>query len=72
MKRRAMIRKIARLLKTWENCQLNEKTAREVLDLVERNGMLPPGQEKDRVVYKTYTTNEILGFGYEKYEWEEE
>lgn len=42
MTRSAMLRKITKLLKTWEGCQLNGATSREILDLIEQEGMLPP------------------------------
>jgi hypothetical protein len=35
-KRKALKRKLVRLLKTWENCMLDSKTAEEILTLIEK------------------------------------
>jgi hypothetical protein len=42
MKRSKMIRKLTRLLQTWEGSQLDNTTSREILDMLEKEGMLPP------------------------------
>lgn len=42
MKRSNLERRILRVLKTWEGSQMEIRTAREVLDVVEKAGMLPP------------------------------
>lgn len=42
MKRSQMLRKITRLLKTWEGSRLEGRTSKEILDLIEREGMRPP------------------------------
>lgn len=43
-----------------------------ILTKMESKGVLPPGQEKDKVTFSRYSTGEPLGFNYEKYEWEPE
>lgn len=37
-----MIRKIFRLLQTYENCKMERKIATQILNLVVKEGMLPP------------------------------
>lgn len=37
-----MKRKILKLLKTWDGCQKTMETANDILDLVVKEGMLPP------------------------------
>ena len=44
MKKSQMIRKMMKVLKTWEDCKLEPKLAHQLLDLLEANGMLPPDQ----------------------------
>lgn len=45
MKRSKMINKIYKLLKTWDNCKIEKRTAKEVLDLIEEEGMVPPSRK---------------------------
>jgi hypothetical protein len=42
MKRSSMLKKITKLLKSWEGSYLNGETSKEILDLIEKEGMLPP------------------------------
>jgi hypothetical protein len=42
MKRSEAIKKITKILKTWESCELNNKTSDEILSMLEYLGMLPP------------------------------
>ena len=42
MKRSSMLRKLTILLRSWEGSQLTGETSKEILDLIEKNGMLPP------------------------------
>lgn len=44
MKRSKVVRKLVKLLETWEGSKLEAKTAREILDLLtgKEIGMLPP------------------------------
>jgi hypothetical protein len=58
MKKSKVIRKLVKLLKTFENSEMNEPEAEKVLRLLEREGMLPP-----EVSYKE---------GYSNCEWETE
>lgn len=66
MKRSEAIKKIYDFLITYEDCQITEDTAGDVLTLVERFGMLPP----------EYNLNEGSGKynipGYYENEWEPE
>lgn len=71
MKRSQMKRKITRLLKSWEGSRLDGNTSEEILKLIESNGMMPPGQEKDKLTFSRLS-GEIIGYSYEKYEWEKE
>lgn len=72
MKRSQMIRKLVRHLRDWEGSRLDATCAREIIDLLEANGMLPPGAEKDKITFSNYATKEVTGFSYDKYEWEPE
>jgi len=60
MKRSKMIREIVKIVKTWENCQTETATGREILDKIEELGMLPP------VIPDEYAKE------FDKYEWEPE
>lgn len=42
MKRSKVLRKLTRLLATWEGSKLTGETSKEVLALLEKEGMLPP------------------------------
>jgi len=42
MKRSQMARKILKKLQEWEGSRLEMKTAREILDVIEEAGMMPP------------------------------
>lgn len=72
MKRSQMKRKITGLLKHWQGSILDGDTSEAILQLIEKNGMMPPGQEEDKITFKRYSTGEVVGVSYEKYEWEKE
>lgn len=42
MKKKDMIKKLTKLLKSWEGSELTSKTSRQILALCESSGMLPP------------------------------
>lgn len=72
MKKSQMIRKMLKVLRSWEGSKMETKTARELLGVMEAAGMLPPGAEKDKITFSNYATGEVTGHSYEKYEWEPE
>lgn len=42
MKRSKVKKEILKILKKWESCKIESKTAEEVLSKIEELGMLPP------------------------------
>jgi hypothetical protein len=44
MKKSQMVRKLVKFLKPLENCMLRPKEAREIIDFLTTQGMLPPDQ----------------------------
>lgn len=42
MKRNEMIKIILNNIKKYENCKITKQDARELLDILEKNGMAPP------------------------------
>jgi len=71
MKRSQMKRKITKLLQSWEGSRLTGKTSEDILRLIEDNGMMPPGREKDKLTFSRLN-GEVIGHSYGKYEWDEE
>lgn len=42
MKKSKVLRKLTKLLQTWEGSKLEGRTSKEILELLEKEGMLPP------------------------------
>lgn len=42
MKRSVILKELYKVLKPWENCMIEKRTAEAVLDRLEELGMLPP------------------------------
>jgi hypothetical protein len=42
MKRSEMIKKITKILRTWEDCALTDKASEEILSMMEEEGIEPP------------------------------
>jgi hypothetical protein len=42
MKRSEMIKKITKILRTWEDCALTDKASEEILSMMEEEGMMAP------------------------------
>ena len=64
MRRSEVIQKITKILKKWEDSELNDKTSKEVLDMLEDEcGILPPFDTK---LYEQTWRNDGTGHEWEK------
>jgi hypothetical protein len=69
MKRSTFKRKLLKLLKTWESCKMESRTAEAVIRLCEEHGMYPPSVEE---LTFSKLDGTVLGTMTDGHEWEPE
>lgn len=67
MKKSEMVNILFEALQKWESCKIEKRTAKDILKVIEKAGMIPP-------LTKFKDPGHFLGdeFEYESCEWEDE
>jgi hypothetical protein len=56
MRKRDAVQKLKKILAEWENCMMNTKAAREILERIEKEiGMVPPLKSKPEKIMGYFT-----------------